>query len=44
VVITLLGIAGLARRQSYRDVFVITCLKTGTVSIVIGLQSIFNFV
>ena len=28
-VVTFLGIAGLARRQSYRDIFAITCLKTG---------------
>lgn len=43
-VITLLGIAGLTHKQSYRDIFAITVLKTGTVFIMIGLQSIFHFV
>lgn len=43
-VITLLGIAGLTHKQSYRDIFAITVIKTGTVFVVIGLQSIFNFV
>jgi len=43
-IITLLGITGLTHKQSYRDIFALTVIKTGTVFIVIGLQSIFNFV
>ncbi|AWK52815.1 transporter [Clostridium beijerinckii] len=43
-VITLLGIAGLTHKQSYKDIFVITCIKTGTVFILIALQSILHFV
>jgi len=43
-VITLLGIAGLTHKQSYRDIFAITILKTGTVFLLIGMQTIFHFV
>jgi H+/gluconate symporter-like permease len=43
-VITLLGIAGLTHKQSYKDIFAITLLKTGTVFILILLQSVFHFV
>ena len=43
-VITLLGIAGLTHKQSYKDIFVITCIKTGTVFVLIALQSILHFV
>jgi len=43
-VITLLGIAGLTHKQSYRDIFAITLLKTGTVFLLIGLQAVFGFV
>jgi len=43
-VITLLGIAGLTHKQSYKDIFVITCIKTGTVFALIGLQSILHFI
>lgn len=43
-VITLLGIAGLTHKQSYKDIFAITLLKTGTVFILIFLQGIFHFV
>lgn len=43
-VITLLGIAGLTHKQSYKDIFAITLLKTGTVFILILLQGIFHFV
>lgn len=43
-VITLLGIAGLTHKQSYKDIFMITCIKTGTVFLLIGLQSILHFV
>ena len=43
-VITLLGIAGLTHKQSYKDIFAITCIKTGTVFVLIALQSILHFV
>jgi len=43
-VITLLGIAGLTHKQSYKDIFAITLLKTGTVFILILLQGVFHFV
>ncbi|WML37148.1 GntP family permease [Clostridium sp. OS1-26] len=43
-VITLLGIAGLTHKQSYKDIFAITLLKSGTCFILILLQSIFHFV
>lgn len=43
-VITLLGIAGLTHKESYKDIFAITLLKTGTVFILILLQGMFHFV
>ena len=43
-VITLLGIAGLTHKQSYKDIFAITLIKTGTVFLLILLQGIFHFV
>ncbi|HEY5526181.1 MAG TPA: GntP family permease [Candidatus Anoxymicrobiaceae bacterium] len=43
-VITLLGIAGLTHKQSYRDIFAITILKTTTVFLLVGLESIVHFV
>lgn len=43
-VITLLGIAGLTHKQSYKDIFAITLLKAGTCFFLIFLQSIFHFV
>ncbi len=43
-VITLLGIAGLTHKQSYKDIFAITLLKTGTVFTLILLQGVFHFV
>lgn len=36
-VITLLLVTGLSHRQSYKDIFVITCIKTMAVFVVIGL-------
>lgn len=36
-VITLLAVTGLTHRQSYRDIFAITCLKTAAVFVVIGV-------
>lgn len=43
-VITLLGIAGLTHKQSYKDIFAITLLKSGTCFLLILLQSIFHFI
>jgi H+/gluconate symporter-like permease len=43
-VITLLGIAGLTHKQSYKDIFAITLLKTGTVFLLLLLQAVFHFV
>lgn len=43
-VITLLGIAGLTHKQSYKDIFAITLIKAGTVFLLIGLQAIFHFI
>ncbi|HVJ48853.1 GntP family permease [Desulfitobacterium sp.] len=43
-VITLLGIAGLTHKESYKDIFAITLLKTGTVLVLILLQGVFHFV
>jgi H+/gluconate symporter-like permease len=36
-VITLLAVCGLTHRQSYKDIFAITCLKTAAVFVVIGV-------
>jgi len=35
-VITLLAVTGLTHRQSYKDIFAITCIKTAAVFVVIG--------
>jgi H+/gluconate symporter-like permease len=43
-VITLLAITGLTHRQSYKDIFVITLIKTMTVFLLIALTSILHFV
>lgn len=43
-VITLLGIAGLTHKESYKDIFAITLLKTGTVFVLILLQGMFHFI
>jgi H+/gluconate symporter-like permease len=40
-VITLLAITGLTHRQSYKDIFVITVLKTVTVFIIAFSASLF---
>ena len=39
-VITLLAVSGLTHRDSYRDIFAITCLKTAMVFVIIFLHSI----
>ena len=36
-VITLLAVCGLTHRQSYKDIFAITCLKTTAVFVVIAV-------
>jgi H+/gluconate symporter-like permease len=36
-VITLLAVTGLTHRQSYKDIFIVTCLKTAAVFVVIGV-------
>ena len=36
-VITLLAVTGLTHRQSYRDVFAVTLIKTAAVFVVIGV-------
>ena len=36
-VITLLAVTGLTHRQSYGDIFAITCIKTAAVFVVIGV-------
>ncbi len=43
-VITLLAISGLTHKQSYKDIFAITLIKSATVFVLIGLTSIFHFV
>lgn len=39
-VITLLAITGLTHRQSYKDIFVITCIKTAVVFLLIGVNAV----
>jgi len=36
-VITLLAVTGLTHRESYKDIFAVTCLKTAAVFVVIGI-------
>jgi H+/gluconate symporter-like permease len=36
-VITLLAVCGLTHRESYKDIFVVTCVKTAAVFVVIGV-------
>jgi H+/gluconate symporter-like permease len=36
-VITLLAVTGLTHKQSYKDIFAVTCIKTSAVFVVIGL-------
>jgi H+/gluconate symporter-like permease len=39
-VITLLAVTGLTHRESYRDIFAVTCLKTMAVFVVIAVYLI----
>ncbi|EJW10275.1 D-beta-hydroxybutyrate permease [Rhodovulum sp. PH10] len=43
-VITLLSVTGLTHRQSYKDIFAITCIKTTSVFVVILLYYLFGIV
>jgi H+/gluconate symporter-like permease len=43
-VITLLAVTGLTHRQSYKDIFAITCIKTFAVFVVIGVFYAFGIV
>ncbi len=43
-VITLLAVSGLTHRQSYGDIFVITCVKTGAVFVVIAAYYLLGIV
>jgi H+/gluconate symporter-like permease len=42
-VITLLAVCGLTHRQSYRDIFAVTCIKTMAVFVVIGVYYLTGF-
>jgi H+/gluconate symporter-like permease len=39
-VITLLAVCGLTHRESYRDIFAVTVLKTAAVFVVIGFYQL----
>lgn len=43
-VITLLAVTGLTHKQSYRDIFAVTIIKTAAVFFVIGLYTLFGIV
>ena len=43
-VITLLAVTGLTHRQSYKDIFAITCIKTLAVFAVIAIYYLTGFV
>lgn len=43
-VITLLAVTGLTHRQSYKDIFAITCIKTSAVFVVIGIYYLTHWV
>ena len=43
-VITLLAVTGLTHKQSYRDIFAITIIKTLAVFVIIGVYSLFGLV
>ncbi len=43
-VITLLAVTGLTHKQSYRDIFAITIIKTLAVFVIIGIYSLFGLV
>ena len=43
-VITLLAVCGLTHKQSYKDIFVVTCIKTTAVFVVIGIYYLTHWV
>ena len=43
-VITLLAVCGLTHRQSYKDIFAITCIKTSAVFVIIGIYYLTHWV
>jgi H+/gluconate symporter-like permease len=43
-VITLLAVTGLTHRQSYKDIFAVTCIKTTAVFVVIGIYYLTHWV
>jgi H+/gluconate symporter-like permease len=43
-VITLLAVTGLTHKQSYRDIFAVTIIKTIAVFFIIGLYTIFGII
>ena len=43
-VITLLAVTGLSHRESYKNIFAITCIKTGAVFVVIAFYYLTGFV
>ncbi|MEH7104547.1 GntP family permease, partial [Bacillus velezensis] len=43
-VITLLAVTGLTHRQSYRDIFAITVIKTAAVFVIIAIYSLTGLV
>jgi H+/gluconate symporter-like permease len=43
-VITLLAVTGLTHKQSYRDIFAITIIKTAAVFVIIGIYTLFGII
>jgi len=43
-VITLLAVTGLTHKQSYRDIFAITIIKTAAVFVIIGIYTLFGVI
>jgi len=43
-VITLLAVCGLTHKQSYKDIFAITCIKTAAVFVVIAIYYLTHLV
>ena len=43
-VITLLAVTGLTHRQAYKDIFIVTCIKTLAVAVIIGIYYAFGIV
>jgi H+/gluconate symporter-like permease len=43
-VITLLAVCGLTHKQSYKDIFAVTCIKTTACFVVIGIYYLTHWV